>query len=368
MRNKLRRARCPGCCGRRVTRCCPRGRSRTRYSSTCRPSGHHRHGVAQQGPRGHSRSGRAAGRARLRRGPAPRRPDGPRPGRARRDLRPARRQGRHPRCSSRVATPTTAGGYPDALEPAGGPRRAGPALRPRRHHRLPRVAPQDHRRPDVQSMWDKRRHATHVVSNLSFDAGGRQHLGPPDAQARDHDAAAPRRTRPGRARQAARDGNEDRRRRVDAVPEQEQAHVRPAGGARRLHRRTVPGEVRPSLAAPEALVEGLHVFTFNQVAETGAGAATCSSALRAKLKRVASHAARRAASSSRPSPVGIDRQRQPSRSAAADASAELGRRRAPGPATPPACSGRSSRRAARASGPGRARAPRCVRRSGPGSR
>ena len=39
-------------------------------------------------------------------------------------------------------------------------------------HRLPRVAP-DHSsatRLTVSSMWDKRRHATHVVSNLTFDA------------------------------------------------------------------------------------------------------------------------------------------------------------------------------------------------------
>ena len=40
---------------------------------------------------------------------------------------------------------------------------------PRRHHRLPRVAPEHPRRPTVQSMWDKRRHATHIVSNLTFD-------------------------------------------------------------------------------------------------------------------------------------------------------------------------------------------------------
>ena len=29
----------------------------------------------------------------------------------------------------------------------------------------------------IQSMWDKRRYATHVVSNLTFDAKVRQHLG-----------------------------------------------------------------------------------------------------------------------------------------------------------------------------------------------
>ena len=96
----------------------------------------------------------------------------------------------------------------------------------------------------VQSMWDKRRHATHIVSNLTFDAGGGPRLAAPAAGAWRHDAAAAGHPRTGRAHQAARHGDQDRRRRVDQVPRQEQGHVRPARRPRRLHRRDVPREVR----------------------------------------------------------------------------------------------------------------------------
>ena len=36
----------------------------------------------------------------------------------------------------------------------------------------------------VQSMWDKRRYATHIVSNLTFDPDVDRDLGRPDAAAR----------------------------------------------------------------------------------------------------------------------------------------------------------------------------------------
>ena len=47
-------------------------------------------------------------------------------------------------------------------------------------------------------------------------------------------------------------------------------HLRPARRARRLHRRAFLEKCAPALGEPGALVEGLHVFTFNQVAETEA--------------------------------------------------------------------------------------------------
>ena len=131
----------------------------------------------------------------------------------------------------------------------------------------------------VQSMWDKRRYATHVVSNLTFDPAG----------VRDwvHRLRARGVTMPlllgipgpGRPHQAARHGDQDRRRRVDAVPRQEQGPLRAARRTRRLHRRALPGEVRAGAGrADGALVEGLHVFTFNQIAETEAWRhETCSS-------------------------------------------------------------------------------------------
>ena len=63
----------------------------------------------------------------------------------------------------------------------------------------------------VQSMWDKRRYATHVVSNLTFDPCLDPGLGAADARPGDHDAAAARPAGSGRAGQAAGDGDEDRR-------------------------------------------------------------------------------------------------------------------------------------------------------------
>ncbi len=64
----------------------------------------------------------------------------------------------------------------------------------------------------VQAMWDKRRHATHVVSNLTFDAGAIKAWVGRMRGARDHHAAAAGHPRPDRPRQAAHDGHQDRRR------------------------------------------------------------------------------------------------------------------------------------------------------------
>jgi len=122
----------------------------------------------------------------------------------------------------------------------------------------------------IQSMWDKRRYATHVVSNLTFDPGvlsawvGRMRkrgitmpllLGIP--------------------------GPVDRTKLLSmatkiGVGESTRFLAKHKGTFARL---AAPGgftgerfleQVAPSLAPPEMLVEGLHVFTFNQVAATAA--------------------------------------------------------------------------------------------------
>ena len=97
----------------------------------------------------------------------------------------------------------------------------------------------------VQSMWDKRRYATHIVSNLTFDPASVRDwvrrlrsrgitmpllVGVPGPVERD---------------QAARHGHPDRGRGVDPVPGQAQGHVRQAGRPGRLHRPAVPRAVRP---------------------------------------------------------------------------------------------------------------------------
>ena len=239
----------------------------------------------------------------------------------------------------------------------------GAAVLARRHHRLPGVAPDDQRRPHVQSMWDKRRYATHVVSNLTFDPEVLAAWVAADAQARDHHAAAARHPRPGRPHQAAGDGHQDRGRRVDPVPGQAQGDLRAPGGSRRLHRRAVPREGARPRSPRQMLVEGLHVFTFNQVAATEAWRGTCWD----KLTAARGLSSSSSAASSRPSPVSMTVRGSPIRAAAASASARSSAS-APGPATPPACSAGSSPRAAPGGGPGRARGQPCARTSGPGSR
>ena len=122
----------------------------------------------------------------------------------------------------------------------------------------------------IQSMWDKRRHATHVVSNLTFDPAvirgwvGRMRargitmpllLGIPGPVERTKLLAM-----------ATRIG----------VGESTRFLAKHKGTFARL---AAPGgftgerfleQCAPALAPPEALVEGLHVFTFNQIAETEA--------------------------------------------------------------------------------------------------
>jgi methylenetetrahydrofolate reductase (NADPH) len=122
----------------------------------------------------------------------------------------------------------------------------------------------------VQAMWDKRRHATHVVSNLTFDAG------------------------------AIRDWVERLRKRgvkmplllgmpgpIDRTKLLAMATKIGVGESTRFlakHKSTfarlaAPGgftgqrfleECASVAARPESLIEGLHIFTFNQIAETEA--------------------------------------------------------------------------------------------------
>jgi methylenetetrahydrofolate reductase (NADPH) len=120
----------------------------------------------------------------------------------------------------------------------------------------------------VQSMWDKRRHATHIVSNLTFD---------------------PRAVKAWIARMRARGittplllgvpGPVERTKLLNiatkiGVGESTRFLNKHRGTFLRL---AAPGgftgerfleQCAPALAPPEARVEGLHVFTFNQIAET----------------------------------------------------------------------------------------------------
>jgi methylenetetrahydrofolate reductase (NADPH) len=120
----------------------------------------------------------------------------------------------------------------------------------------------------IQAMWDKRRHATHIVSNLTFD---------PELLVR----------WVGRMRKRGITmplllgipGPVDRTRLLAmatkiGVGESTRFLVKHKGTLARL---AAPGgftgerfleKVAPAVAPPEMLVEGLHVFTFNQIAAT----------------------------------------------------------------------------------------------------
>lgn len=122
----------------------------------------------------------------------------------------------------------------------------------------------------IQAMWDKRRHATHVVSNLTFDPGAIAGL---LTRMRARGITMPLLLgMPGPVERtkllsmATRIG----------VGESTKFLVKHKSTFARL---AAPGgftgekfleQCAPALGKPGALVEGLHVFTFNQIAETEA--------------------------------------------------------------------------------------------------
>lgn len=122
----------------------------------------------------------------------------------------------------------------------------------------------------VQAMWDKRRHATHVVSNLTFDPAAVR--------------AWVKRMRGRGITMPLLLGMPGPVERTKLLNMATKIGVGESTRFLAKHRATflrlaAPGgftgerfleQCMPVLAPPEALVEGLHVFTFNQIAETEA--------------------------------------------------------------------------------------------------
>ncbi len=120
----------------------------------------------------------------------------------------------------------------------------------------------------VQSMWDKRRHATHLVSNLTFDP---EVIGQWLQRLRARGITMPL--------LLGMPGPIDRAKLLTmatkiGIGESTRFLAKQKGVMARL---AAPGgftgerfleECAPALGAPDALVEGLHVYTFNQVALT----------------------------------------------------------------------------------------------------
>jgi methylenetetrahydrofolate reductase (NADPH) len=122
----------------------------------------------------------------------------------------------------------------------------------------------------VQAMWDKRRHATHVVSNLTFDAGAiKAWVG----RMRGRGIAMPL--------LLGLPGPVDRTKLLTmatkiGVGESSRFLVKHKNTLARL---AAPGgwtgqkfleDCAAVASRPESLIEGLHIFTFNQIAETEA--------------------------------------------------------------------------------------------------
>jgi methylenetetrahydrofolate reductase (NADPH) len=122
----------------------------------------------------------------------------------------------------------------------------------------------------VQAMWDKRRHATHVVSNLTFDAGAIKSwverlrkrgvtmpllLGMPGPIDRTKLLAMATKIGVGEST------------RFLAKHKSTFARLAAPGG---FTGQRFLEECASIAARPESLIEGLHIFTFNQIAETEA--------------------------------------------------------------------------------------------------
>jgi methylenetetrahydrofolate reductase (NADPH) len=135
----------------------------------------------------------------------------------------------------------------------------------------------------IQSMWDKRRYATHVVSNLTFDP---EVLAAWVVRMRKRGITMPL--------LLGVPGPVDRTKLLSmatkiGVGESTRFLVKHKGTFARL---AAPGgftgerfleKVAPALSPPEMLVEGLHVFTFNQVAATEAWRRELLEQLRARV-------------------------------------------------------------------------------------
>jgi methylenetetrahydrofolate reductase (NADPH) len=134
----------------------------------------------------------------------------------------------------------------------------------------PESHPTIHDDVTIQSMWDKRKYATHVVSNLTFD--------PAIIKRWVHRMRQRGVTMP---LLMGMPGPIDRAKLLSmatkiGVGESTKFLVKQKGVMARL---TAPGgftgerfltKCAPTLGEPEALVDGLHIYTFNQVAETEA--------------------------------------------------------------------------------------------------
>lgn len=164
----------------------------------------------------------------------------------------------------------TVGTYPDALALLEDLKNLGSPFEHVGITGYPESHPSIHDDLTVQSMWDKRRYATHVVSNLTFDP---KVFATWLSRMRSRGITLPLLVglpgpidRTKLLGMATKIGVGESTRFLAKNKRLFAGLAAPGGftGERFLE------QVAPSLTPPDALVEGLHVFTFNQIAETEA--------------------------------------------------------------------------------------------------
>ncbi len=164
----------------------------------------------------------------------------------------------------------TVGTYPDALALLEDLKEIGSPFPQVGITGYPESHPSIHDDLTVQSMWDKRRHATHVVSNLTFDP---KVFATWLSRMRSRGITLPLLVglpgpidRTKLLGMATKIGVGESTRFLAKNKRLFAGLAAPGGftGERFLE------QVAPAIAPPDALVEGLHVFTFNQIAETEA--------------------------------------------------------------------------------------------------
>ena len=164
----------------------------------------------------------------------------------------------------------TVGAYPDALALLEDLKEIGSPFEQVGITGYPESHPSIHDDLTVQSMWDKRRHATHVVSNLTFDP---KVFATWLSRMRSRGITLPLLVglpgpidRTKLLGMATKIGVGESTRFLAKNKRLFAGLAAPGGftGERFLE------QVAPAITPPSALVEGLHVFTFNQIAETEA--------------------------------------------------------------------------------------------------
>jgi methylenetetrahydrofolate reductase (NADPH) len=161
-----------------------------------------------------------------------------------------------------------AGDYPDALAMLEDLAEVGPSFEHVGITGYPESHPSIHDDLTIQAMWDKRHYATHIVSNLTFDPGlirGWVHRLRARGITMPLLLGVPGPVEPAKLLTMATKIGVGESPRVRAKHKGTFAKIITPGV---FTSESFLDKCAPTLREPSSVVEGLHVFTFNQVAET----------------------------------------------------------------------------------------------------